>query len=222
MAWTRTREGYLDYLASEHWDQRRKRSFGIAKGICAGCGRKAEHIHHRTYDRIGCERDTDLVAVCHDCHRDIHLHYIEHAAKGLAWATDDLLRQRRALFGLPPIVFPREVRAMAKREHYAESAIDSPVRMAVRAAVACPNCKAKPGEFCRGSRNPKAKNHISRNNAYLKAHPAQAGGLTAAEVEAGRSGRGGWTREQLAAWGVPWPPPKGWKAALTERGPSSE
>ena len=32
--------------------------------------------------------------------------------------------------------------------------------------------------------------------------------LTEEEIEAGRSPRGGWTREQLAAWGVPWPPPR--------------
>ena len=29
----------------------------------------------------------------------------------------------------------------------------------------------------------------------------------------GRTDNGGWTRTQLAAWGVPWPPPKGWKSA---------
>ena len=26
-----------------------------------------------------------------------------------------------------------------------------------------------------------------------------------------KTGRGGWTRKQLAAIGVEWPPPKGWK-----------
>ena len=35
-----------------------------------------------------------------------------------------------------------------------------------------------------------------------------------AEIEAGRSPRGGWTKKQLAQWGVPWPPPSGWLAAL--------
>jgi len=38
--------------------------------------------------------------------------------------------------------------------------------------------------------------------------------LTAAEIEAGRSPRGGWKAKQLAKWGVPWPPPKGWRKAL--------
>ncbi|MDT9682329.1 hypothetical protein RND61_09605 [Streptomyces sp. TRM76323] len=37
------------------------------------------------------------------------------------------------------------------------------------------------------------------------------------EIEAARTPAGGWKRDQLAAWGVPWPPPKGWKDDLTER-----
>ncbi|MFF4401498.1 hypothetical protein [Streptomyces sp. NPDC001480] len=37
------------------------------------------------------------------------------------------------------------------------------------------------------------------------------------EIEAARTPAGGWKRDQLAAWGVPWPPPKGWKNELTER-----
>jgi hypothetical protein len=39
--------------------------------------------------------------------------------------------------------------------------------------------------------------------------------LTDAQIEAGRSIHGGWTRKQLAAWGVSWPPPKGWRKRLT-------
>lgn len=30
--------------------------------------------------------------------------------------------------------------------------------------------------------------------------------------------KGGFTRQTLAAWGVPWPPPKGWKASLLSQG----
>ena len=40
---------------------------------------------------------------------------------------------------------------------------------------------------------------------------------TAEEIAQARTKRGGWTRAQLAQWGVPWPPPKGWKKRL-ERG----
>lgn len=40
--------------------------------------------------------------------------------------------------------------------------------------------------------------------------------MTEAEIAAKRTARRGWTRATLAAWGVPWPPPKGWKRALIE------
>lgn len=38
--------------------------------------------------------------------------------------------------------------------------------------------------------------------------------LTEDDIEAGRTATGGFSRAQLAVWGVPWPPPKGWKQAL--------
>lgn len=38
--------------------------------------------------------------------------------------------------------------------------------------------------------------------------------LTDAEIEAGKSRKGGFKRAQLAKWGVPWPPPHGWRRAL--------
>lgn len=37
------------------------------------------------------------------------------------------------------------------------------------------------------------------------------------EIELARTPAGGWTREQLAHWGIPWPPPKGWKEHLITR-----
>jgi hypothetical protein len=39
-----------------------------------------------------------------------------------------------------------------------------------------------------------------------------------AEIEARRTSRGGFTRETLEIWGVPWPPPKGWKEELVSTG----
>lgn len=37
------------------------------------------------------------------------------------------------------------------------------------------------------------------------------------EIAAARTALGAWTREQLAEWGIPWPPPKGWKRELGEK-----
>ena len=38
--------------------------------------------------------------------------------------------------------------------------------------------------------------------------------ITDAQIEAGKSAKGGFTRATLASWGVSWPPPKGWRMAL--------
>ena len=38
--------------------------------------------------------------------------------------------------------------------------------------------------------------------------------VTDEQIEAAKSARGGWTKNTLAAWNVPWPPPKGWRRAL--------
>lgn len=38
--------------------------------------------------------------------------------------------------------------------------------------------------------------------------------LSEEQIEAGRSPKGGWSRKQLAEWGVSWPPSKGWKRRL--------
>jgi hypothetical protein len=36
-----------------------------------------------------------------------------------------------------------------------------------------------------------------------------------------RTARGGWTAKQLAEWGVPWPPPQGWKRRLQQGKPET-
>ncbi len=43
--------------------------------------------------------------------------------------------------------------------------------------------------------------------------------VSAAEIEAGRTAAGGWSRSRLAAWGVSWPPARGWKRALLKGDP---
>ena len=43
--------------------------------------------------------------------------------------------------------------------------------------------------------------------------------LTEAEMEAAKGPKGGWSRKTLAEWGVPWPPPKGWRRKLLGKTP---
>ena len=102
-----------------------------------------------------------------------------------------------------------------------------------RQHLPCHDCGAAPGEPCtqpgRGRtvcksryiaaaiairRQAKAERRTPEQEAELAAILATLPRLTREEVEADRSPAGGFTRKQLAAWGVPWPPPAGWLHAL--------
>ena len=107
-------------------------------------------------------------------------------------------------------------------------------KIAARAAqMRCDDCGASPGVPCprpgRGRsvcktrfiagavairREAKAARRSPEQEAELAAVLAGLPTLTREEVEAGRSPAGGFTRKQLAAWGVPWPPPARWLGAL--------
>jgi hypothetical protein len=60
------------YHKTTHW--RDFRAATIAKrDRCEACG--ASHglvVHHLTYDRVGCERQTDVAVLCDPCHNAVH------------------------------------------------------------------------------------------------------------------------------------------------------
>jgi hypothetical protein len=41
--------------------------------------------------------------------------------------------------------------------------------------------------------------------------------ITLEEILSKQTAKGGWTKKQLALWGVTWPPPKGWKKKLLSK-----
>lgn len=64
---------YQDYLKTEHWRHVRAAAVAYAEHRCMFCYLpKALEVHHRTYDRRGCERPSDVIALCADCHRRGH------------------------------------------------------------------------------------------------------------------------------------------------------
>lgn len=64
---------YEKYLASETWHQRRIATIRDANGVCQCCEHfPASQVHHLSYERIGNERASDLMAVCSFCHGLIH------------------------------------------------------------------------------------------------------------------------------------------------------
>ncbi|MBZ9807659.1 hypothetical protein [Mesorhizobium sp. ESP-6-2] len=42
--------------------------------------------------------------------------------------------------------------------------------------------------------------------------------ITEEEILSQQTEKGGWMKSTLAQWGVPWPPPKGWKEHLLKFG----
>ena len=67
---------YENYIRSQTW---RKKSTAVKQaGVCSRCGKKAPlDTHHKTYTRLGFERDSDLIALCRACHAREHGIYKE-------------------------------------------------------------------------------------------------------------------------------------------------
>lgn len=162
---------YQAYLESDAWKVRRAKVFAAARGTCRACGRPAECVHHRTYERLGGEADADLVALCWDCHQACHLRHVEHADAGLWAVTNMVIAERRALFGLPPVRLPGERAApraerpsrRGERQRQAGAIpVNSPARVEIR-SVRCPKCGAEPGGQCMSSSGlPRPANHQRR------------------------------------------------------------
>ena len=64
---------YNEYLKSEHWQEVRAGALERAGNRCQLCNRAARlHVHHRTYERRGCELPDDVIVLCADCHKLFH------------------------------------------------------------------------------------------------------------------------------------------------------
>lgn len=65
---------YYTYITSRRWrdNPARLAELKAARFRCRLCNASADdvqlEVHHRTYERLGCERPDDLVALCRDCH----------------------------------------------------------------------------------------------------------------------------------------------------------
>lgn len=66
---------YKLYLRTKHWEQIKQRKLSQKNYKCEICGAKRNlNIHHKTYERLGCEELTDLQVLCKRCHELIHIH----------------------------------------------------------------------------------------------------------------------------------------------------
>lgn len=82
---------YYSYIGSVRWRNNPARLAALeASGFrCWLCNASQDEarieVHHRTYERLGCERADDLIALCSDCHHGV----------------TDMLRRRRYVLRRP-------------------------------------------------------------------------------------------------------------------------
>jgi hypothetical protein len=69
---------YYDYIESDAWKEKADAAKQRAWYRCQVCNASEKnislHAHHRTYDRLGMERDDDLTVLCDECHNIYHAH----------------------------------------------------------------------------------------------------------------------------------------------------
>lgn len=67
------RDAYHQYLMSSQWESKRQELFKLRGKKCERCqDTKDIQVHHKTYDRLGQEKLTDLEVLCSACHQKEH------------------------------------------------------------------------------------------------------------------------------------------------------
>lgn len=65
---------YEEYLKTAYWAAKRRAAIIRAQGRCQVCNSNTSlQVHHRTYERRGCEHAADLTVLCKRCHERHHL-----------------------------------------------------------------------------------------------------------------------------------------------------
>lgn len=67
---------YRTYIRSNAWKRRRRAYWDAHQKLCACClSTTSVALHHLSYDRLGHERDMDLVPLCGHHHTKFHRQY---------------------------------------------------------------------------------------------------------------------------------------------------
>lgn len=73
---------YDQYLQTDWWKKIRAAAIARARQRCQVCYSPHElNVHHRTYERLGNELDSDLTVLCGKCHNLFHKHSILYSNK---------------------------------------------------------------------------------------------------------------------------------------------
>jgi len=70
---TKNQHAYQAYLKTDVWQILRKQRLVVDNNKCVICGKEAKHVHHKRYKQWGSETVDDLVSLCINCHKKIHI-----------------------------------------------------------------------------------------------------------------------------------------------------
>lgn len=84
---------YESYITSDNWEQFKKRYYASHEKRCVVCGTCDNvQLHHHTYARLGSEADTDVVPLCKEHHKGVHLlHKKRKQYQSLTLSTQDYI-----------------------------------------------------------------------------------------------------------------------------------
>lgn len=83
-------KAYEAYINSDAWAKKRLEYWRRAGYSCKakGCGASQNlHVHHHTYERLGNERMSDLIGLCHAHHDQVHDFHKQNRGMTLTEAT---------------------------------------------------------------------------------------------------------------------------------------
>lgn len=73
---SKLKDKYEKHLKTDKWENTRQLKAKEQNFICERCGvevLKGFHIHHKTYKHLGNERLDELMFLCEDCHKSLHI-----------------------------------------------------------------------------------------------------------------------------------------------------
>lgn len=185
---------YKDYLQTDLWKSIRERVLLRDGGRCSTCGGLATQAHHTNYtsSTLRGKSITGIFAICRRCHE-----WIEFNQDGSkAHLFKEVRKSIRLLAHLNGVTF---VWPGDERKQCSKCA-----RLKYVASM-------KDGVCMRCVRLSKT---VSQDQQTVK--------VTFQFIKNGMSPNGGWTKDQLAILGVPWPPTSGWQHMAVDRVISTE
>jgi 5-methylcytosine-specific restriction endonuclease McrA len=96
---TQKEKDYQKYLRSKKWRDFRTKLLKKRGKHCTACNiyKKRLEFHHITYERFGNELESDVVILCHSCHKLVTRMYLRNKRQNLPLVTQRVIQYMQKL-----------------------------------------------------------------------------------------------------------------------------